>query len=396
MRLIESVTAFIQRQPAAEIVLTLQNEDTAYLAFSDRQARSTAVVANALGLGLIDVRSTFAAKRATGAISEWLADSVHPNAIGSAVWANIVKSALINKAKPVTTMLNPLAEKRPNLAPNSHFYDWIWNAELPAGFTKVNTVTISKETTIKETLSWSLKAVNGSTLLGEVRCNVDSVLQDRSTGTDLLLSVRLFVANGSSQNAGRVEVTSNLGSIATDPYPEVSGGWVWRQVRVPAALLDGATSLRFSTYIGSASGDTVYIDRVWLGAGMLPYDCQFTPSNLADYYFPQNVSGVGGAVMSVVGNDISVTSTPAAFAEFFINVSGLVTGEKYKIVWASSNSGTVSVYNSSNRSGSVTNSGAISALTIEFTAVAPTQSVAFNTFTGTLTMSVNDVAITRI
>jgi hypothetical protein len=395
-RLTEYVAQVIAAQPLAEFVLTLQNEDLDFLSFSARQAKITHTVASLFGLPCLDVRSAFLHKRLTGNIMDWMGDVVHPNSAGHEQWVKLIIRALENPRKHSGARLNPLACKEFNPIFNAHFYDWVWTNELPSGFYKNGSVSVSKESVINETLSWSLKAVNQSASLGEIRFDLGSVLSDRAKGVDLMLSVRMHVPSGATVNSGRIEVASNIGSAQTAPYNEVYDGWTWRLLKIPAVILDGAETLTGSVYIGSATGDTVYIDRISLVGGELPKDTYFTTLPILEYYFPDNVKPIAGAALVVTGNTVQVTGTPAPFAEFAVNLFGLTVGSSYTLVWDSQNAiGSVAVYVAPSRSGAVLVSADISTDTLTWVATASNNSVVFNASTGTKTLHVSDLSITQ-
>jgi hypothetical protein len=355
------------------------------------------VVANNFGLACLDVRQVFLNKRLTGNITEWMGDSVHPNALGHQQWLKVVTRALENKQKSNSCKLNPLVSQQRNPITNPYFYDWVWTNELPVGFTKLNNVTVTKDSLINETLSWSLKAVNNSNSLGEIRFDLAQYLPDRQSGSSATLCVRLYITNGSTLNAGRVELTSNLGSQSSAPYTEVRDGWTWRIVNLSPEFLDGATTLRGSIYIGSSVGDTVYVDRLQIVSGSLPADTYFTPVKLSNYYFPQSVGGVGGAMLTVTGNQVNVTDTPAAFAEFFINVNGLEVGKQYTVTWTSpATLGSATVFTASGRTGDTITTTTITTNTLTWTASAQSNSISFNANTGTKTLLVSGLSIVGV
>ena len=354
-RVLIHTTQLMQEQPKAEIVLTLQNIDTSVEAFSARQVQATDYVADILGLGVIDVRSLFLWAREQGGslFSSWMGDAVHPSASGQKVWADMVFNMLLNETKQSVSPRIVLNEKLKPVIPNHDFKDWAWDKSIPFGW-YVAGATATKDVTDCETGSWSVKLSGTGAGLGTLQTIIDDYLQQRTQGVDLVCMVRVKVSESNgSLNAGRVEVVSSISSKASEVYPESYGGWTWGLITVPAAMVDGSTTLKVNIYAGDNT-DEVLVDRVILLEGNVPYDNYSEKTTLSDYYDPANVGTLEGNTMVVTGNTIEVTATTNPFPLFYIDVFNLVPNEKYQFEWTTSTpAGTVLIRDGVGGNGSV-------------------------------------------
>lgn len=341
MRTMQHTVQLIQDQPSSEVVLTLQNIDTSVPDYSARQVQATLLVADLLGLPTIDIRSVFSWAESKGILPSWMGDSVHPNVTGQGVWAEIVWRALTSGAKQGSHQRNVLNEKVTPKLDNSQFSSWTWSDPLPSGWDVAN-ATVTKELSTNETGKWSVKCVGASASTGVFVQNYNNFLLERTQGVDCTFMARVYTpSSNGSINAGRVDVTTNLGSISVDPYPEVFDGWTWMLVTVPSSLLDGASTFRAGLFTGDNT-DELYIDRVSLVEGRTPYDSSFKTAVLSDYYDPSNALSYGSNVISVVDDSVTIVSTSEAFPSWYLNVYGLVANESYTMTWtATSGSGTV-------------------------------------------------------
>jgi len=348
-----SVADLIQRNPSSEVVLTLQNIDTSFPAFSARQVDATKKVASMYGLGVIDVRSIYQSKSNLSTMGDWLADVVHPNATGSIVWTECVKNAL-RKCESKVVRLNPLASKTVCLVDSPFFQDWIWNASVPNGWVVTN-CTAAKEMTIKETLSYSLKLTGTSGSLGTAQRNISDILLSRPTGERLTFVARIYKSSANvGINSGRIEIASSVGSVASDVFVESFDGWSWVIVTAPASLLDTATWLKLFIYAGT-TGDICYVDRFCVLDGDMPAESLLLSGALADYYDPSNVGVIGSNVVTVTNDTIVMDSTSEAFPSFYINIFGLSANKQYTATWdyVGGGTGTVLARDGLNDSGTV-------------------------------------------
>lgn len=331
-RLTESVSQLIADNQDAEIALTLQNIDTSVEDFSAIQVQATKIVADLFGLGVIDIRSIFRWKQLNGNLNEWMADSVHPNALGQDVWADAVTNALKNSLKQKQTKIDSLSENFESLTINSHLDNWVWTEASPLGWTQTFT-TLSKELTIKETLSWSAKCEGNDVSTGTLTQNINGILTTRKQGSGLLFAARVYVPTGNvTQNAGRVDIASDLGSEASSQYAEVFGAFSWRIVYIEADLLDGAETLTASIFTGE-TGDTCYVDRVFCGYSRLPKETNLKIETKSDYYDPSNVAAKATNVITVVDDSVTIDSTSEAFPSWHIDVFGMIPNEDYTVTW---------------------------------------------------------------
>ena len=162
-------------------------------------------MADLFGLGIIDIRSIFRWKQLNGVLGDWMNDSVHPNSVGQTVWANTVMDALKNPLKQKQNKIDSLSENFDSLTINSHLDNWVWTESAPLGWTQTFT-TLSKELTIKETLSWSTKCEGNDVTTGTLTQNINGILTTRKQGSGLLFAARVYVPEGNTtDNAGRVD-----------------------------------------------------------------------------------------------------------------------------------------------------------------------------------------------
>ena len=332
-RLIESVSQLIADNPDSEIVLTLQNIDTSLEVFSARQVQATKTVAELFGLGVLDVRSVFRYRQKKGSLANYMGDVVHPNVKGSKLWAKVVTDALTNPVKYMARKINSLSMLVSSPVPNAYFSSWSWQETLPTGWGISSTTNIEKEFVIKETGNWSVKVSgNDAGSIGSLLIDIPDYLLKRQSGV-LTFMARVYVpSSNTTQDAGRIEVTTDKGNAVTSQYAEVVDGWTWRIVQVPTEVLKGATTLRLSIMSG-VLGDCAYIDMVNVVEGRLPFSPAFPQGTLSDYYDPSNVAAKGDNNITVTDNSVTLNSTGAGYPTFHINVFDLVPNEKYTITW---------------------------------------------------------------
>jgi hypothetical protein len=261
-----------------------------------------------------------------------MSDSVHPNSIGQTVWSNTVVHALKNPLKQKQLKTDSLSQNFDSLTINSHLDNWVWTETQPLGWTQTFT-TLSKELTIKETLSWSVKCEGNSASTGALTQSISGILSTRKKGSGLLFAARVYVPVGNtSQNAGRVDIASDLGSEASSQYAEVFGAFSWRIVYIEGEFLDGAETLTASVFTGE-TGDTCYVDRVFCGYSRLPKETNLKIETKSDYYDPSNVAGKGTNIITVTDDSVTIDSTAEAFPAWHIDVFGMVPNEDYTVTW---------------------------------------------------------------
>ena len=338
-RLTESVSQLIADNQDTEIALTLQNIDTSVEDFTAIQVQATKIVADLFGLGIIDIRSIFRWKQLNGVLGDWMNDSVHPNSVGQTVWANTVMDALKNPLKQKQNKIDSLSENFDSWTINSHLDNWVWTEAAPLGWTQTFT-TLSKELTIKETLSWSTKCEGNDVTTGTLTQNINGILTTRKQGSGLLFAARVYVPEGNTtDNAGRVDIASDLGSEASSQYGEVFGAFSWRIVYIEPELLDGAETLTASIFTGE-TGDTCYVDRVFCGYSRLPKETNLKIETKSDYYDPSNVAAKATNVITVIDDSVTIDSTGEAFPSWHIDVFGMIPNEDYTFTWTYVGGGT--------------------------------------------------------
>lgn len=336
----EGCISIMSDQPQAEIALTLQNVDTDLEAFSATQVKATRIVSQSLGLGIIDVRSAFSWKQITGDLSEWMTDGVHPNSEGQRVWARIVTDALMNPSKQNSLSNTPMLSAQQSPLPNSRFVMWDWNTGGPLDWVPTANVDATRITSPNETMDHCLRLTGNLGTTGFLNSgDLSDYLEQRPKGHGFHFMARVYVAVGNgTSNGGRLEVTTNLGTVTSNARTESFGAFEWRIVYVDESLLDGATSLLTSVYVGNNT-DVIYIDRVAIIEGSIPREPTFNANEVfSEYYYDGNVAAKNTNVITVVGDSVTLDSTAEAFPSWFVNVYGLIKGEQYTMEWSSTES----------------------------------------------------------
>jgi hypothetical protein len=286
-------------------------------------------------------------------------------------------------------MINPIS--------NGFFTDWAWNSSAPSGWS-VSAATTTKETSINETFSWSVKCVGTGSGTGSFFRDFDDYLQQRSSGSGITFMARIYTpsSNGTT-NAGRLNVITSEGSELLSPYAEVSDGWTWRMIYVEPELLDSATSLRLSIFTGNTT-DIIYIDRVMLIEGRTPGEPAFKVETLSEYYDPLNVGTKASNSVTVTNNTVVMDSTSESFPSFFINVFGLVPNEQFTMTWtyAGSGSGTMLARSALNDSGDTLETVTpLSTGSISWTPTLSTGSLQISNSLGTEPFTLSNITITK-
>lgn len=334
----EACTQLMYDQPNAEISLILQNIDTSVESFSSKQVNAARIVSQALGFGVIDIRSVFAWKQETGVLGDWMGDSVHPNTVGRIVLADVVCESLVNPNKHTSRSNNPLSQQAPSPIPNQFFDAWDWNTGDPLSWSNIQTI-VTREPTIKESGYWSVKAEGNASIgnTGYISIDLSGYLKQRATSNKGFFAMaRVFVdlANVSS-NPGRVNIVTDVATLGSGIRNETWGGWMWRMVSIPQSMIETATTMEMQIFTGDTR-DTVYIDRVAIIEGNIPHEPLFDSKEVfSEYYYDDNVGFKATNNITVTGDSVVMNSTSESFPSWFINVYNLIPGEQYTFEWSS-------------------------------------------------------------
>lgn len=398
---ISAFEEFISSQPNAEHVITIQNIDTEYPDYTERQASAMSAIAGVLGCGVIDVRTVFAKKQEAGNLTDWMLDLIHPNSVGEKVWANVVLSAFARDNSQDCRPVNLLAETKPTLIYNDYFYNWLWSDATPSGYTINSYATAEKDTFTFETKGYSalLTSTGTSGQIGVLTNNASGQLSKLVKTNGVTFAARVKPSTGSDFNCGRVEVDLGGGVVVSSwPRTEPKNGWYWSSVYITAAQLNAATQLRLSIYSGD-TGDTVNVDRISIAEGMAVIDSQFKPVTILEFYDPSKVipKTVNDA-LTITGDQVAVVNTVDIYPGFGVNLTDLTIGESYTATWTSSVSGVNSgaYVRSYGLQGSIQATATpLNTNTVVFTALADSASIQFeilNAVSGT-SFTVSDISV---
>ena len=332
--------------PRAGLLVTLQNPrsssssniNTNGSAQSARMVAAWRKAVELIGAGVIDVYTAF---RTHPDYASLMADETHPSALGSQVWVNEVKRVM---AEPVRMTgdapmaYNPLAEQRPNFAPNPRFSSWI--GSTPDGWTFTN-CTATKDTGVSEGGLYSLRITAGAGTSPAVTADVSSYLP-ALRGKTVTFCARVWRPAGLGLLAGRIEIasTDNVTSSASFvSYPRGTpsqGGWEWAQATLTIPRTHTQLTLRIyaGAADGSDNGESMYVDSVWFGPGWLPGQASLETAAakfVPDFYAAGNVGRITGntGTLTVVGTTITLVGSPSANSDVYINLPGLTPGQQY-------------------------------------------------------------------
>ena len=353
-RNIEVISQVIQDQPQAEITLTLQNNDNDFPEFTIDQCEAVDRTARLLGCSTIDVRSVFLWKRDfKPPFNDWYNDGVHPNEIGSNVWADIVMNGLLNPNKQQLTTINPLANQVDNIYDGFGRY-WNEDTGLPyfieAGAAQGSPL-IAKNGTIFQTFGSSIQLSTSTGTKAWIEYDATDFLLSGKHESGLTFGAWVYVPAATlDARAGQVQISLSNGSLLGSEYidTEVRDRWHLRTVHVPRHYIDAglATSLKLIVNSSYTNGEIVYIDRVSVNSGLLPTQPANVGKYAPDYYYGGNVGFLNGtAGTASVARQVSITADGTPASVFYINLSGLDVGKTLTFSWVNAHgvNGVISV-----------------------------------------------------
>ncbi len=341
-RNIEVISQVIQDQPQAEIALTLQNNDNDFPEFTIDQCEAVDRTARILGCSTIDVRSVFLWKRDINPpFNEWYNDGVHPNQIGSNVWADIVMSGLLNPSKQQVTTLNPLAVQVDNIYDPFIRY-WNEDTGLPyfveTGASQGSPL-VAKNGTLFQTFGSSIQLTTGTGTKAWIEFDATDFLLSGKHESGITFGAWVYVPSATlDARAGQVQIALSNGALLGSEYidTEVRDRWHLRTVHVPRHYIDAglATSLKLIVNSSYTNGELVYIDRVSVNDGLLPTQPENVGKYAPDYYYSGNVGFLNGTVGSTpAARVVAVSSDGSPESVFYVNFNGLEVGRSYTFNW---------------------------------------------------------------
>lgn len=211
------------------------------------------------GWGFINVHDAF--KQSGVALATLLADSVHPNATGSALWcATVLASIRASRA----------AYGGGSIAPATALEAWSHPSEFDA-WTKSN-ITLTTDTTYYETKAASTSlacTAPGVAYISKAVINGNDILALRGKWVTFWLVQR--VPDGNDSTSGRIDLV-DAGGTTTAVGVTQGDGFILTSVRkkIDAA----ATTLTVYIYPTSTVGvsNTIQLDRAGLSLGVTPVD----------------------------------------------------------------------------------------------------------------------------
>lgn len=337
--------------PRAGLLVTLQNPRSSSTGDintngSAQSARMTAAWRKAvelIGAGIIDVYTAF---RINPNYPSLMADETHPSPSGSQVWVDEVKRVLAEPTRltgDAPMGYNPLAEQRPNYAPNPRFSSW--TGATPDNWNFAN-CTATKDTGVTDGSLYSVRVNIGAGTNPQITADLSSYVA-HLRGKTVTFNARIWRPSGLGLLAGRIEIASTdnvTSSSSFISYPRGTpsqGGWEWVQATLAIPRDHNALTLRIyaGAADGSDSGKVFYIDNVWFGLGWMPGQASLeTVSSkfVNDFYAQVNVGKIlpgNTGTLTVNGTTITLVGAPSTASDVYINLPGLTPGKQYKVTF---------------------------------------------------------------
>lgn len=267
--------------PQAAILLVSQNPEpntTAIPLLQTYRSQVLRELAQRRGYGFIDVNQAFrdaGGANADNASNPYVyTDGVHPNALGSEIWAAEVKKHFVFRrgVAPAPCSLPSLTEAADNLMLNGAFASWA--TTLPDNWVGTN-VTANQDITNFRNGTYGCRLVPaafGSASYIEQTINCKSL-----AGQWVTLSALSYTPNSQDNSGsvlGQIALLDGANTAASQPWKatQVHNSWVWSQVS--CRIRTAATTLRIRLYCNpttSSYGDITFA-RAVLTRGMLPKD----------------------------------------------------------------------------------------------------------------------------
>ncbi len=394
----------VESQPNAGHILTLQNINTDFQEFSFNTVQAIRSAASLLGMGVVDVYSVFAKikNRSQSEYDSLMLDAVHPNDDGMMYWRNAAILAL-NYSHTATPSAETslMSSTGNNLSRNSYFSQW--QGALPdhwkigeAGGGAPTCEVAKGDSTHTKSFIWSLKMTSLDSF-SFVQSDLSSILS-LFKGDSYFAAALVYDDIGNTSNSGRIAVSIDGVQTSSQSSDEGHGGWRWVYVTgVIPAVADLASLMLF----GGEAGDVTYFDRVIVGKGKLPFDCQFDGAYpvLSDYYFADNAGTIDTGTFTVDENHITLVGNEAQ-TRFWLNLKWLDAGEQYQITYvdASSEVGIMFLREGIDGEGDISDQTALDTLDWTFTATQQTMTLLFSSDSATVpaTLDISDISIVKV
>lgn len=271
--LTESITA---RVPGTSLMVIAQNPNSTDTLQQQRREVYREIAAQR-GYGFIDVCQAFLDDPA--GIPALLADTLHPNATGSALWRDTVKAAFVRSKRTAPRPQQPstLLGSGVNLLRNGSFAARLdyWIAS--------NVTAAVDDTNFETALNTVGAPANHASTAQKVTATATGgylyqwVPVNRVKGQWVTLAVRLRVPEGQPASVGRIAINDSGGSTGSIGITHGQGAFRWAVV---TRFIDPATtSLHVRVY--ADAGETLgncTIDRAILVTGKFPADLPANPS----------------------------------------------------------------------------------------------------------------------
>ena len=281
-----TMAALVNRfMPFCPIILMGENPVTTDSTMTDkvRVFRSLAAEQN---FGWIDVHAYFIQYAVP--LSSYYVDTIHPNAAGSALWANCAHQAFKFNRNAVSggglsTLNRGVFYANDNYAA---FLDWTATAG----------VTVSRDTTKYETNGESTKLTGLGTTAAYIYKEIissEDIIAYR--GRYMSVALRVWLPSTVASDAGQVALYDGTTTVLMPNAPK-QDAWVTQAITLKVG--DSATYLRAYVYLSTSAGttDLCYIDRITVTDGPLPLD----GTNLNEIYDLNYLSVLGAKATGVM------------------------------------------------------------------------------------------------
>lgn len=243
------------------------------------------------GYGFIDVHNAFL--NAGVSLPSLMADTVHPNAAGSQLWADTVFSFMLPTNATATGVRHNNGAVIANYSTVAEFSRWI----------AVN-CTVSKNTTYWETVAHSTQLATTVSGLSYIYTNVvssDDIISIR--GEYVTVNARIRVPSGSLSTTGRIDIYDDAGFTSAVGIQQGDGFITFSCTRKVDAA---ATYLQVYLYPAAETGTATYqVDRLTVSVGLVPIDAIVSPSTALRRLF---LTGPQSNGLGVLHNTSSTTA----------------------------------------------------------------------------------------
>lgn len=236
--------------------------------------------------GWIDVHAFFIQYAVP--LANYYVDTVHPNAAGSALWANCAHQAFKFNRNAVSGGGLSTLNRGTFYAANSYaaFTDWVATAG----------VSVSRDIVTFETNGESTKLTGLGTTAAYIYKTVissDDIIAYR--GRYVSVALRVWLPSTAAAAAGQVALYDGTTTILMPNAPK-QNAWVTQAITLKIG--DSATSLTAYVYLSTSAGttDICYIDRITVTDGPLPADA----TNIKELYDLNYLSLLGAKTTGVM------------------------------------------------------------------------------------------------